>query len=207
MRRTRSAGPTSPLPAQAGSPAYFLADHAALDFLNTVAGTGRERREFLSGDREVLDWLERAGLPTDHALLKRAPRGRLQEAAVALREEARALIERRKAGKHGNPDALNRVLGRGAAYRQLVWKPGSHPRRVTHGRIETPEDLLLPVAESIAELLEAGDFKLVRRCENPACTLWFYDRTKSHQRRWCSMAICGNRMKVAAFRARQRARR
>jgi predicted RNA-binding Zn ribbon-like protein len=64
--------------------------------------------------------------------------------------------------------------------------------------------LLVPVAEAMAELLETGDYQLVRRCENPNCTLLFYDRTKSHRRRWCSMAICGNRMKVAAFRARQR---
>jgi predicted RNA-binding Zn ribbon-like protein len=207
MSRARPADSTSPSAAGTGSPAFFLADHLALDFLNTVAGTGKERTEFLSDDRQVLDWLEHAGLLVDEAILKKSPRGRLREAAVALREDARALIERRKAGKHGNPAALNRLLERSAAYRQLIWKPGSRPRRVTYGRIETPEDLLLPVAESIAELLETGDYELVRKCENPACTLWFYDRTKSHHRRWCSMAICGNRMKVAAFRARQRASR
>jgi predicted RNA-binding Zn ribbon-like protein len=31
----------------------------------------------------------------------------------------------------------------------------------------------------------------------------FYDRTKSHKRRWCSMALCGNRHKVAEFRKRR----
>ncbi|NEJ40784.1 CGNR zinc finger domain-containing protein, partial [Rhizobium ruizarguesonis] len=35
------------------------------------------------------------------------------------------------------------------------------------------------------------------------CTLFFLDTTKSHRRRWCSMALCGNRMKVAAFRSRK----
>ena len=33
--------------------------------------------------------------------------------------------------------------------------------------------------------------------------LMFYDRTKSHKRRWCSMALCGNRHKVAEFRKRR----
>ncbi|WP_327229156.1 CGNR zinc finger domain-containing protein [Achromobacter xylosoxidans] len=33
----------------------------------------------------------------------------------------------------------------------------------------------------------------------------FHDKTKSHRRRRCSMALCGNRMKVAAFRSRQKA--
>jgi predicted RNA-binding Zn ribbon-like protein len=62
----------------------------------------------------------------------------------------------------------------------------------------------VPVAEAVATLLAKGDFSLVRKCECPDCTLWFHDRTKSHHRRWCSMALCGNRMKVAAFRARQK---
>ena len=47
--------------------------------------------------------------------------------------------------------------------------------------------------------------ELIRECEHPDCVLWFYDRTKSHRRRWCSMALCGNRHKVAEFRKRQHA--
>jgi predicted RNA-binding Zn ribbon-like protein len=44
----------------------------------------------------------------------------------------------------------------------------------------------------------------VKRCEGAECTLWFVDRTKAHRRRFCSATACGNRDKVAAFRARQR---
>ncbi|MFI4982934.1 MAG: CGNR zinc finger domain-containing protein, partial [Nevskiales bacterium] len=62
-----------------------------------------------------------------------------------------------------------------------------------------------PVAEAVASLLAQGDFTLVRTCESSDCTLWFHDHTKSHRRRWCSMAQCGNRQKVAAFRARRKA--
>ena len=191
---------------EADNPAFFIADHLALDFLNSVAGTGDERTEFLADDAQVLDWMKQAGLPVDQAAraLKGGPPGSLREAAVALREAGRALLERRKAGRRGDPAPLNRLLVRGGAYQQLSWKPGAQPRRLTYRRVETPEDLLVPIAEAMAELLETGDYQMVRRCENPNCTLWFYDRTKSHRRRWCSMAICGNRMKVAAFRARQR---
>ena len=32
----------------------------------------------------------------------------------------------------------------------------------------------------------------------------FYDRSKSHARRWCSMAVCGNCAKATAHRARDR---
>jgi predicted RNA-binding Zn ribbon-like protein len=63
--------------------------------------------------------------------------------------------------------------------------------------------MLAPVAEWAADLLADGDFELIRRCESEECVLWFYDRTKSHHRRWCSMATCGNRHKVAQYRMRQ----
>lgn len=188
------------------SSAFFIADHLALDFLNTVAGKADERVEFLTDDEHVLGWLKRVGLPVGAAAraLKGHRSGTLRNAALTLREAGRALVERRRAGKHADPATLNRFLGRGSTHQQLIWKPGTPPRRVTLRRIETPEDLLVPVAEALAELLEAADYALVRKCENPDCTLWFYDKTKSHRRRWCTMAICGNRMKVAAFRARKR---
>ena len=48
-----------------------------------------------------------------------------------------------------------------------------------------------------------ADFRLIRGCEGPVCTLLFLDRTKAHGRRWCSMAVCGNRAKAAAHRARR----
>jgi predicted RNA-binding Zn ribbon-like protein len=64
--------------------------------------------------------------------------------------------------------------------------------------------LLVPIAEAAADLLCAGNFEYLRKCENPACVLLFYDTTKNHRRRWCSMAACGNRAKVAQFYQRQR---
>jgi len=70
-----------------------------------------------------------------------------------------------------------------------------------------PAELLVPIASAMADLLSQGETQLVRRCENPVCTLWFYDRTKGHRRRWCSQAVCGNRAKVAAFRVRKRLER
>lgn len=47
------------------------------------------------------------------------------------------------------------------------------------------------------------DFALVRQCEHSDCVLWFHDTTKSHRRRWCAMALCGNRHKVSEFRKRR----
>ncbi|QCW28702.1 hypothetical protein FE772_10180 [Lysobacter enzymogenes] len=62
---------------------------------------------------------------------------------------------------------------------------------------------LAPLGEAAAQLLAELDFALVRQCEHSDCVLWFHDTTKSHRRRWCAMALCGNRHKVSEFRKRR----
>ena len=76
--------------------------------------------------------------------------------------------------------------------------------RSTYRRQESAESIFVPVAEAAIDLLTTGDFDLVKRCENQTCVRWFFDQTKSHRRRWCSMELCGNRHKVAAYRTRRR---
>lgn len=66
-----------------------------------------------------------------------------------------------------------------------------------------PRHLLAPVAESAADLLCYGNPAYLKKCESTDCVLYFYDTTKNHSRRWCSMAGCGNRAKAAAFYQRQ----
>ncbi len=59
--------------------------------------------------------------------------------------------------------------------------------------------LLAAVARSGAEIAAEGARARLRLCANPHCGLFFYDNSRTHRRRWCSMAVCGNRSKVAAF--------
>ena len=81
---------------------------------------------------------------------------------------------------------------------------GDQPLRLRQVRPwDSPEELLHPIAEAAADLICTVDFRLIGACEGSACTLLFLDRTKAHGRRWCSMAVCGNRAKVAAHRARK----
>jgi predicted RNA-binding Zn ribbon-like protein len=67
-----------------------------------------------------------------------------------------------------------------------------------------PEDLLAPLGYSVATLFANADRNRVRKCGQ--CVLHFYDTSKKGTRRWCSMQLCGNRLKVAAYAARQRSR-
>jgi predicted RNA-binding Zn ribbon-like protein len=74
-------------------------------------------------------------------------------------------------------------------------------------RWRSPESLLLPIGAALAKLVCDEDFAAVKACEGQACTLVFADRTRRRARRWCSMAICGNRAKQAAHRRRLKGKR
>jgi len=113
------------------------------------------------------------------------------------------LVERKAAGKRLDPEPLNAYLAEARSYTRLAQKKDGSLQLKLRWKQRSPAEILAPLAQSAAELLAEGDFQLVRRCESDQCVLWFYDRTKSHQRRWCSMANCGNRHKVAAYRQRK----
>lgn len=188
---------------QTASAALFLGDHGALDFLNTVAQENGQPRDYWQSDDDVLAWLRHTGLMTDADAAKAAP-GELLNEARQLREIIRALVAQKKAGQPVDAEKLNRFLASAVSYPQLLRDEGGklHVTRIFAS--PAPTRLLAPVAELAASLLAQEDFALVRKCEHPECTLWFYDRTKSHRRRWCSMALCGNRAKVARFRQQQK---
>jgi len=183
--------------------AYFLAGDLALDFLNTRMRVAGEIRDVLQGDEDVLAWLKQAGLPTA-ALADDVPPLSLVKSARALREAIRSLVEKRKAGRRGDPSALNRFLERAESHPRLVWQAPRSPKIERIRRLDTIEALLAPIAEAAAVLLTTADFSLIKPCEGEGCVLWFADETRSHHRRWCSAAICGNRHKVAAYRKRRR---
>jgi predicted RNA-binding Zn ribbon-like protein len=179
----------------------FVGDHLALDFINTAYGVGPAARECLQSDADMAAWLKSVSLPFH---LTEAKPGVLLRSALELREVALKLVEKRKAGVAGNPECLNHVLKLGSSYEELLWPRNGRPALKSHQRLSGADGLLLPVAQSIARLVSEVDFDLVRKCEGADCTLWFLDLTKAHSRRWCSPAVCGNRAKVAAFRARGR---
>ncbi|MDQ0703821.1 putative RNA-binding Zn ribbon-like protein [Pseudomonas sp. W3I7] len=190
---TPSAAPLEP---------YVLADEPVLDMLNTLATIDGVPWDFWQADADVqrwlvrLQWAEAGGIPVfdDGALLR---------AARELREVIRELVAARKQGLAGNPAALNGFLRKAVSHPQLLWPASGAPQLERQRKVQSAEQFLSPIAEAAANLLVTGDFNLIRRCEHPECILWFYDRTKAHKRRWCSMALCGNRHKVAEFRKRK----
>ena len=103
---------------------------------------------------------------------------------------------------------INRILRITEGHDELSWD-GSQWNLEFVAVHEGLEWLLAAIARSGAELLAGRNKREVQRCGNPNCQLLFYDHSRTHRRRWCSMALCGNRSKVAAFARRhslQRAR-
>ena len=192
-----------PLPLNT-SEAPLIADDIALDFLNTRYGVGPERRECLQSDADVLVWANRAGLTADRGTPPGGKPGSLLKVALELRESGRRLILQRKHGEVGDASLLNRILALDKSYEQLTWGKKGAPVLTRHRVSASREAWLVPLAGAFARLIVEGDFSMVRECESSDCTLWFYDRTKGHGRRYCTALGCGNRAKVAAYRARAR---
>lgn len=185
--------------------APMLGDHLALDLLNTEARNGNDAVEFWRGGDDVLQWLARYDIAVAGGTGK-VDRAELLTQGLALRALARRLIVQNKAGQGvGDLAGLNRYLHASVSAPHLERDAAGNLMLSRIPRGDAIASLLGPVAEAVAQLLAEGDFSLVRQCEHPDCILWFYDRTKAHKRRWCSMALCGNRYKAAQFRKKSSA--
>ena len=191
-------GTTSPQDTITGAPQ--VGDHLALDLLNTEARSQGQVVDHWTTDEDVRQWLLRQGVAQGPAS-QATPSGLLARGRE-LRAAVREAISARKAGDSVNIDGLNAYLQGYVTSPQLHRDEAGALTLTRSARGDATSSLLGPVAEAAAQLLVEGDFALVRQCEHPDCILWFYDRTKSHKRRWCSMAQCGNRHKAAQFRKR-----
>ncbi len=202
------------------TPAIFVADAPGLDFLNSVATPVDVPIDWIADGEGLLSWLEQAGMAPASALA--ALRAQFTAAefdtvageARALREWFRGFVRERKGRPLAGSDLgelapLNDLLARDDRYGEVV-AAGSEGAAAFEYRVnrrwKSPESLLMPIAEALAQLVCEQDFTHVKACEGPKCTLLFADHTRGHARRWCSMAICGNRAKVAAHRKRLKER-
>ena len=157
-------------------------------------------------------WLTRAKLLSLHeereamAGLNSAECKKLLSDAKTFRAVLREMAERIAASKPISRlavEAINRLLSQRPGYPQLV-RTNSRFERHFHSSAQGAIQLLAPLAEAASNLLCNRDLSLVKKCRNDACILYFHDTTKNHTRQWCSMNICGNRVKVAAHYRRQR---
>ena len=202
-------------------PAIFIADAPGLDFLNSIAIPTDTPIDWIGNGDGLLDWLAQARLVPVKAL-KALRAQALPEELDSVAAQARSLREwfrtfiRRHAGRPLTAEdldelkPLNRLLERDEGFGRIVAHDdgnaiGLELRMMRRWR--SPESLLLPIGEALARFVCEEDFSNVKACEGPTCTLIFVDHTRGRARRWCSMAICGNRAKQAAHRHRHKVQR
>ncbi len=197
-------------------PFRFIGNYRCLDFVNTEARKSGEIVDLLRGYEDLVTWLASAGL-FERRKLNRALKdwiGRNSGEAVfkdavrfrdVLDEMAGQIAARREVPKSAL-QAINLFISRPSGRTRLVKTQQGFARRFDPD-LNEPTQLLVPIAQSAADLLCGGDCSRVKQCLNPNCGAFFYDTSKNRGRRWCTARTCGNRMRVSAYYDRQKAAR
>lgn len=162
-------------------------------FMNTVDIEAGE--DDFSSREALAQWLSSRGLMTPGIRLTEADRREV----IAFRETVREVLEA-NAGHGTDGDAVAR-FNAVAARVPLTLRIGAtsmlEPQRATG--IEVAVGRLLAI---IPESITQGTWQRLKVCRNDTCRWAFYDSSRNRSGAWCTMAICGNRMKGRAFRRR-----
>jgi predicted RNA-binding Zn ribbon-like protein len=171
---------------------------AGAELINTGrAASGDELRAVTDvqafGDRYA--FLGKRAEARDLARL-RALRARLDAVAVAC-----------ESGNDGAAvEMLNALLAETGAIPQIVAHDGRGPHiHVSRPTAPLADRIAAHLAMGLAELVVAGESQRVRSCASPTCRDVFVDLSRNRSRRYCDSRTCGNRLHVAAYRARRSA--
>jgi predicted RNA-binding Zn ribbon-like protein len=188
----------------------FVGNQLALDLLNTSLIQNDQRVELLTTPADLADWLAAAGLigPAEATVL--AQTWPTDQAATELseirtfREHLRSAVIDTEAGKLPSPTfvaELNLWLADYPTLRQAE-AHGNALASTTYFVPSSPREVMRPLAAAALDVLTQVDPARLRKCGG--CVVHFLDISKKGSRRWCSMNLCGNRRKVAAYQSRRR---
>ena len=184
----------------------WVGNFLAIDFVNTDIVLGGRAVDLLATPEDLVNWTEAAGYPSLNSV---AAPGVAQDSALQEAKAYRALLRTSfaavAAGTTLPPGLLpqtNAYLGRPENIEKIIEHEGGF-RFTNYLQCITRKALMIPVARSMAKLLAEGDLSRLRKCKNAACVLYFYDTTKNGTRTWCSLDLCGNKLRIAASRKRR----
>ena len=123
-----------------------------------------------------------------------------QRVAIRLREALRALMleNNGEAADSGAAEQLELIALRGQLGVHFGADGSVTIRPTAPGLPGALAALLVPVADARRD----GSWQRVKACRADDCQWAFYDRSRNRSGVWCEMAVCGNREKVRAYRAR-----
>jgi len=184
----------------------FIGGRLALDFVNGVS------------PKSELSWEQLIAFLESTRIVTPERGGELMALSRSNPQATESLLEKARRLAAASRLTFDAVLHKQRVQREWV-EPVNEILRITEGHdelVSTDHDweiqfvasesglewLLAAVARSAAEIIAEGPRARLRLCANPRCGMFFYDTSRTHRRRWCSMTVCGNRHKVAAFARR-----
>jgi predicted RNA-binding Zn ribbon-like protein len=167
------------------------------DFVNTSEIDGVQRDELLVTPADLTAWLEEKGLIDAGHELTDADRA----LTVRVREDLRALLlaNNGEALEDGPLDRLNEVAARSLLSVRFTGPGDAHLASAAPGIDGALGRILAIVFAAMGD----GSWARLKACRNDECMWVFYDTSKNHSATWCSMRVCGNRMKARAYRRRR----
>jgi len=189
-----------------------VGNNLAIDLVNTRVALDSPSGSLRNADNVLAFLLENSALARSQAIAARkglrdaGARRRFLQETIALRNAIAGILEKIAAARQAartDVAVVNAVLKSDSGYEELRRSDGARYALTFHRSHAGVMQGLAPIARAAAELLAEGR-PPVRKCANAECIRWFYDTSRTKRRRWCEMAICGNRAKVSAFQRRQR---
>jgi predicted RNA-binding Zn ribbon-like protein len=189
----------------------FLANLPILDFLNTKPLLAEGPTELLVDVHAMERWFIGAGIVSSAKAksLMRSWRNSSEAASllknlIAFRERLREAVLRIEDGLAPGDEFLQEINS-GLVHHPPVMVLSRRKGQIVREpllNLSRPSDLWAPLLDGAADLLSEREVHRIRKCE--ACVIHFFDTSKKGSRRWCSMNICGNKLKVAAYQQRKR---
>jgi predicted RNA-binding Zn ribbon-like protein len=190
----------------------FVANRPILDLLNTKPVLADGPTELLPDVRALERWLIASGMvisPKTKAIVRdcrhSTEASTFLKQLIAFRERLREAVVRIENGSSPTDPFLaevNSLLLQYPLHSSLHKRDGKVIRE-TLFEPRKPTDFWAPIIDATADLLTETESSRIRKCES--CVVHFFDTSKKGSRRWCSMNICGNKLKVAAYQRRRRA--
>jgi predicted RNA-binding Zn ribbon-like protein len=171
-----------------------------VEFVNTLHWYEGMPIELIGTESEFAAWLRELGLAGDDMT------GCLPE-IHRLRGHVRAVTEAlamRRPVPEADMEALQAALSAPTGSLRLVDAESAQARLNFATDAAAVTVFSFQIALSVARFLRAPQRQRLKLCANPTCGFAFVDTSINATRRWCFMRYCGNRLKVRAFRGRQR---
>lgn len=162
-------------------------------FVNTVEAGGD--LDLLAADGSLADWCASAGLPEaapDELRLLRE-----------FREALRAVLETH-AGE-GDSQAAWGALTRFAAIPSFKMEIALPSKMLLQPEGDRVQGVIGRLLALVYEAIGAGTWRRLKACRKETCRWAFYDLSKNGSGAWCSMRVCGNRVKAQRRRRREQA--